>query len=100
MQFGGFYELYSIDVKRPNHDADSDRGKQRGLNSPHGRRGAICAHFGWTYDYLMHGIPWAVVERMMVDAPSYDIDGGKDDEVIQLTSENSEDIMNYVNSLM
>jgi len=47
----------------------------------------------------MHGIPWAVVERMMVDAPSYDIDG-KDDEVIQLTSENSEDIMNYVNSLM
>lgn len=48
----------------------------------------------------MHGIPWAVVERMMVDAPSYDIDGGKDDEVIQLTSDNSEDIMNYVNSLM
>ena len=100
MQLGGFYELYSIDVKRPNHDADSDRGKQRGLNSPHGRRGAICAHFGWTYDYLLNGIPWAVVERMMVDAPSYDADGSKDDEVIRLTTENSQDIMNYINSMM
>ena len=99
VQSRGFYELYSIDVKRPNHDAHSDRGKQGGLNSPHGRRGAICAHFGWTYDYLMHGIPWAVVERMMIDAPSYDMDS-KDEEIIQLTTENGEDIMNYVNSMI
>ena len=34
----GDFELYSIDVKRPKHNAGSDRGKQRGLNSPHGRR--------------------------------------------------------------
>jgi hypothetical protein len=94
----GFFELYSINVKRPKHDADSDRGKQRGLSSPHGRRGAICAHFGWTYDYLTNGIAWSLVQRMMIDAPSYDVDA-KDDE-IALTESNSNNIMNYVNSLM
>ena len=47
----------------------------------------------------MHGIPWAVVERMMIDAPSYDMDS-KDEEIIQLTTENGEDIMNYVNSMI
>jgi hypothetical protein len=35
---------------------------------------------------------------MMIDAPSYDMDA-KDDE-ISLTESNSENIMNYVNSLM
>lgn len=98
MQPWGFFELYSIDVKRPKHNADSDRGKQRGLNSPHGRRGAICAHFGWTYDYLTNGIAWSLVQRMMIDAPSYDVDA-TDDE-IALTESNSADIMNYVNNLM
>ena len=99
MQLGGFFELYSISTARKNHNADSDRGKQRGLNSPHGRRGAICQHFGWTYDYLLHGIAWSVVQRMMIDAPSYDMDDGGT-ETIELTESNSEQIMNYVNSLM
>lgn len=98
MQSWGFFELYSINVKRPKHNADSDRGKQRGLNSPHGRRGAICSHFGWTYDYLTNGIAWSLVQRMMIDAPSYDVDA-TDDE-IALTENNSADIMNYVNNLM
>lgn len=71
----------------------------KGLKSPHGHRGAVCAHFGWSLDYLLHGIPWAIVKRMMVDAPAYDPDGGKDDEV-KLTSENQEQILNYVNNLM
>jgi hypothetical protein len=95
----GFYELYSIDVRRPNNNADSDRGKQRGLNSPHGRRGAICSHFGWTLDYLINGIAWSVVQRMMIDSPSYDTNTGEDEE-IALTENNTEDIMNYVNNLM
>ena len=70
---------------------------QRGLNSPHGRRGAICEHFGWTYDYLLHGIAWSIVQRMMIDAPLFD-----DGEVseITLTEGNQEEILNYVNSLM
>ena len=102
MQLGGFYELYSINVKRPKRDADSDRGKHQGLNSPHGRRGAICAHFGWTYDYLVNGIAWSLVQRMMLDAPNYDVDAnnGNNDEDIVLTKSNSEDIMKYVNNLM
>lgn len=52
-----------------------------GLRSPYGRRGSICAHFGWTWGYLHHGVPWAVVQRMMIDAPSYEYkrDDGTDD---------------------
>lgn len=99
MQSWGFFELYSIDVSRPKHNADSDRGKQRGLNSPHGRRGAICAHFGWTYEYLMNGIAWSVVQKMMIDAPSYDLENDNEEE-IALTESNSDDIMNYVNNMM
>ena len=102
MQPWGFFELYSIDVKRPNIHADSDRGrgKQRGLNSPYGRRGAICEHFGWTYDYLLHGIGWPTVQKMMIDAPSFDIDGEDKHEVIALTESNEQQILNYVNSMM
>lgn len=36
---------------------------------------------------------------MMLDAPSYDTDDNKDEE-IALTESNSEDIMNYVNNMM
>lgn len=36
----------------------------------------------------------------MLDAPSYDYDAENDTEEIQLTQENSEQIMNYVNSMM
>lgn len=68
------------------------------MNSPHGRRGAICAHFGWTWDYLVNGIAWPLVQRMMIDAPGYDADASDDD--IVLTESNRESIMNYVNSLM
>lgn len=39
------------------------------MRSPHGRRGSICAHFGWTAEYLLHGIPWGEVQRMLIDAP-------------------------------
>lgn len=99
MQPWGFFELYQIDVHRQNHNAESDRAKQRGLNSPHGRRGAICEHFGWSYDYLLHGIAWSIVQRMMIDAPSYDTE---DDNVreIELTEDTQQQVLNYVNSLM
>ncbi len=40
-----------------------------------------------------------MVQRMMIDAPSYDVDGD-DDDVIALTENNKEDIMNYVNNMM
>lgn len=65
-----------------------------------GRRGAICEHFGWTYDYLLHGIAWSLVQRMMIDAPSYDMDADGDTVEIDLNAENGEQIMNFVNSMM
>lgn len=99
MQSWGFFELYSIDVSRPNDNADSDRGK-RGLKSPYGRRGAICEHFGWTYDYLLNGIAWSTVQKMMVDAPGFDADKDADVQNVQLTNENSESILNYINNMM
>jgi hypothetical protein len=46
---------------------------------------------------LVNGIAWGLVQRMMIDAPSYDIEA---DDEIELTENNSENIMNYVNSLM
>lgn len=60
----------------------------------------MCQHFGWTYDYLLHGIAWSVVQRMMIDAPSYDLSDNNGVEEIELTENNSEQILNYVNSLM
>lgn len=68
------------------------------MNSPHGRRGAILAHFGWRMDYLLNGIAWSIVQRMMIDAPSFDIDNNN--ETVELTEENTDDIMNYVNNMM
>lgn len=47
------------------------------MMTPYGRRGAICEHYGWTWDYLHHCIPYAIVLRMMADAPTYDYDGKK-----------------------
>lgn len=61
-------------------------------------RGAICSHFGWTYEYLTNGIAWSVVQKMMIDAPSYDY--GDDEDEIALTEHNSNDIMDYVNGMM
>lgn len=46
----------------------------------------------------MNGIAWSVVQRMMIDAPSVDIGDGE--EEIALTEDNSQQIMDYVNSMM
>ncbi len=99
MQFAGFFELYSIDANRKNHNAESDRARQYGLDSTFGRRGAICEHFGWTLEYLEHGVSWPIVQRMMIDAPGVEYTDGEVEE-ITLTADNSADIMNYVNSLI
>lgn len=63
-----------------------------------GRRGAICEHFGWAYDYLTEGIPWGLVQRMMIDAPRYEVSDPKE-ENIRLTEENADSIMAYINGL-
>ena len=68
-----------------------------GLKSPYGRRGSICAHFSWTWDYLHHGLPWATIQRMLIDAPSIETekDGKKH---VEITPDNVDDIINSINA--
>lgn len=54
--------------------------------------GQICHHFSWTLDYLLWKIDWRIVQRMLIDTPSYDKDETKDKE-IDLTEQSAEDIM-------
>lgn len=58
--------------------------------------GQICHHFSWTLDYLLWGIDWRIVQRMLIDAPDYDSDNKEektDKKSIKLTEQNSESIM-------
>lgn len=71
----------------------------KGLKSPYGRRGAICEHFGWTWDYLHHGIAWSVIQRIMCDLPFFEETNGEVQEV-ELSDDNATDIMNYINNMM
>ena len=73
------------------------------MKSPYGRRGSICAHFGWTWDYLHHGIAWAIVQRMLADAPSiYDDDDddkkGGDLARKEITNDELSEIVKKINS--
>lgn len=85
-------------MRQLHHYADSNRGHRRCLKSPKGRRGAICEHFGWTYDYLTEDIPWCLVQRMTIDTPSHEVNDPKE-ENIRLTLENADSIMAYINGL-
>lgn len=67
------------------------------MNSPWGRRGELCKHFGWTYEYLMWGISWLNVQLMIADQPEieYNEDAPKQ---ASRKLETKEDILNYVNA--
>ena len=73
-----FSDFYAIDLGDGQRDnptrSTSHRNKVRGLVSPWGQRGEICAHFGWTYDYLLRGIAWINVQLMMADGPKMNTD--------------------------
>ena len=70
------------------------------MNSPHGRRGAICAHFGWTYDYLTRGIAWSIVQRMMVDAPGYDYNADNEETIDLTQNKDAQQVINFINNMM
>lgn len=58
--------------------------------------GQICHHFSWTLDYLLWGVDWRIVQRMLIDAPSYKTDDEKKEEkkkVINLEEQTSEDFL-------
>jgi predicted fused transcriptional regulator/phosphomethylpyrimidine kinase len=70
------------------------------LHSPYGRRGSICAHLGWTWDYLHHEIAWNIVQRILIDAPSVDYDeGGGKDHYIEVTNENAREVLDKINRI-
>jgi hypothetical protein len=49
---------------------------------------------------LVNGVAWGLVERMMIDAPSFDTDSDPNVQQITLNESNQEQVLNYVNSLM
>ncbi|MFP3835356.1 hypothetical protein [Chryseobacterium sp. SIMBA_028] len=59
--------------------------------------GQICHHFGWTLDYLLWEIDWRIVQRMLIDAPSYESKDEKDTKnntkSVKMTEQNSEDLI-------
>ena len=64
----------------------------------YGHRGSIMAHFGWTWEYICWGIRWAIVQRMLIDAPNYETEKEKD-KAVRLTNENGKSLANYINSI-
>lgn len=76
----------------------------KGMKTPYGRRGQICAHFGWSWQYVNHGISYAEICRIMADLPSYDYDktekrsDGK--EVVRLSDMNADEVEKILNEMM
>ena len=91
-----------ITERRKDDPTEDGAHRVTGLNSPYGRRGSICAHLGWTWDYLHHGVAWAIVQRLLIDAPSIadDEDGSTDTKATKITSENAESILQQINNLI
>lgn len=56
----------------------------------------ICEYFGWEYDYLVRGVSWSTVVRMLIDAPAT-VDKDEEDEEITLTNENAQQIAALIN---
>lgn len=60
--------------------------------------GQICHHFGWELDYLLWKIDWRIVQRMLIDSPSYETEedeekNDKKKQVINLSEQTSEDFL-------
>ena len=102
----GFYELYSIDGSGNGNDSQSEEesGRVTGMQSPYGRRGAICKHFGLSWWELNHNLPWATIHKIMVDLPHYE--GGNEADVTQkkivtaVTAENADELMAQINAMI
>lgn len=69
----------------------------KGLVSPWGSRASICAHFHWTYEYLLWGISWINVELFLVDLPTFEY-GEPKDKINKI--DNKEQMQDYLKSLM
>lgn len=56
----------------------------------------ICTHFGWTWEYLHHGIPFNTVQKIMRDLPEYD--SGKKEEPGEPKEETAEEFAKRMNN--
>lgn len=89
-----FYHLYGINERKSSDQSDTDR--ENGLKSIYGVMGQICHHFSWTLDYLLWEVDWRIVQRMLIDAPSYESEEEKKEKkkpVINLSEQTSEDFL-------
>jgi hypothetical protein len=65
----------------------------------------MCAHYSWSWDYLHWGIRWPIMQRILIDAPSYkkpkteDADDSKHKVKMKLTPENGSAIASFINGL-
>lgn len=61
--------------------------------------GQICHHFSWTVDYLLEKPDWYVVQRMLIDAPKYDVPDkeNKKANVVTLKEATAEEILEKFN---
>lgn len=69
----------------------------------------MCAHYGWSWDYLHWGIRWPIMQRILIDAPGYDapkaddtqdVDDKKYENKLVFNAEkNGRQIMDFVNGL-
>jgi hypothetical protein len=92
--------INSIRLMSATRTSDPTQLRATGLKSPHGRRGSVCAHFGWTLDYLLHGISWGTVQRMIVDAPGAEEEDTKPGTTeVVLTEENAGEVLDLINKL-
>lgn len=60
----------------------------------------ILSHFGWSYNYLLWGISWANVQRMLIDAPFYESEDSETTnktnvKAIDLTAQNEEELIKF-----
>ena len=91
-EFGGFFKLYAINKRSKN-----DKGRHRGLNSPFGRRMSICSHLHVDWFTLNHCIPFAIIQRGLIDAPSFETE--EEEQEFELRDDNVDEVYNLLNSM-
>ncbi len=69
------------------------------MKSPFGSRGAICAHYHWSWHELNWGIPWAAVQRVLIDAPRYESPKSPDEKKAKEIDINNEDFAQLVKGI-
>lgn len=57
----------------------------------------ICAHFGWTWEYLHTGISFNTVQKIMRDLPDYNDEEDTDNEPQEIKEQSAEEFAKMMN---